>query len=223
MTAAIDTNLLSDLGLAQKPARQASSELDQDAFMKLLITQMENQDPLEPMENGEFISQLAQFEAVSSIDEMSKSLNSMAEAMQSSQALQASSLVGRWIEVPSDKTQLWDEIGMAGSVDVPAKASNVLVTISDSAGQVVKQINLGEQEQGTVNYSWDGFDDEGNQFDAGEYGVEVTATILNRTEELQANAIVPVDSVFMGKTGEPMTVNTSLLGKVKLSDVKQIM
>ena len=191
--------------------------------MKLVIAQMENQDPMKPMENGEFISQLAQFQSVTGIDELRKSVEEMATAMQSNQALQASSLVGRWIEVPSPRAELWDEIGMAGSVEVPAGASNVMVTISDKSGQIVKQINLGEPNQGSVTYNWDGLDQNGNPYSAGEYRVEATASVLNEIESLQTNAIVPVDSVFMGKTGEPMTVNTSLLGKVQLSDVKQIM
>jgi len=224
MTAAIDTNLLTELGLSkQEPVRQAKSELGEDAFLKLMIAQMQNQDPMKPMENGEFISQLAQFQSVSGIDDLRKSVEQMATAMQSNQALQASSLVGRWIETPSSKSQLWDEIGMAGSVDVPEGASNVIVTISDNGGQVVKQIALGDPGVGTKNYSWDGLGDDGTQFAAGEYSVEATATIGGAAESLETNAIVPVDSVYMGKTGEPMTVNTSLLGKVQLSEVKQIM
>ncbi len=224
MTNAIDTNLLSELGLSQKAnTRQANGDLGEDAFLKLMITQLENQDPLKPMENGEFLSQLAQFKSVTGLDELRATVEKMATALQSNQALQASSLVGRWVEVPSNKSQLWDEIGMAGSVDVPGNASQVTVNIKNSANLVVKQIQLGPQQAGTVNFNWDGLDGNGNAYPPGEYTVEATATIGNQSEAIGTNAIVPVDSVLMGKSGEAMTINTSLLGNVKLSDVKKIM
>ncbi len=224
MANAIDTNVLSNLGLTNKPAaRQANDDLGEDAFLKLVITQMQNQDPMKPMENGEFLSQLAQFQSVTGIDELKDSVEKMATALQSNQALQASSLVGRWIVAPSDNAELWDEIGMAGSVDVPGSASQVVVSIKSRSGELIKQIDLGAQQAGTVNFNWDGVGANGDQYSAGQYKVEATAKFGNEFEAIQTNAIVPVDSVLMGKVGEPMTVTTSLLGDVKLSDVKQIM
>ncbi len=224
MASAIDTNVLSNLGLTSQPtARQANDDLGEDAFLKLVITQMQNQDPMKPMENGEFLSQLAQFQSVTGIDELKDSVEKMATALQSNQALQASSLVGRWIVAPSDNAELWDEIGMAGSVDVPGSASQVVVSIKSRAGELIKQIDLGAQPAGTVNFNWDGVGTNGDQYSAGQYKVEATARIGNEFEAIETNAIVPVDSVLMGRVGEPMTVTTSLLGNVKLSDVKQIM
>lgn len=224
MSNTIDTNLLGELGLSRGlDNRQANSDMGEDAFLKLMITQLENQDPLKPMENGEFLSQLAQFRSVTGLDELKESVEKMATSLQSNQALQASSLVGRWVEVPSDKAQLWEDVGMAGSVDVPASATQVTVNIKNASGQIVKQLELGAKQSGTANFSWDGLDDNGEPFPAGEYAVEASAIIGNQSEAIATNAIVPVDSVLMGKTGEQMTINTSLLGKVKLSDVKQIM
>lgn len=224
MTSAIDTNLLSELGLAKpKSNRVAKDELGEDAFMKLMIAQMENQDPMKPMENGDFLSQLAQFKSVSGLDELKASVEKMATSLQSNQALQASSLVGRWVEVPSDKVQLWEDVGMAGSVEVPGNASQVTVTIKNSVGLIVNQQTLGPQRQGTANFNWDGTDANGNTYPPGEYSVSATATLGDQSESIETNAIVPVDSVLMGKTGEPMTINTSLLGNVKLSQVKKIM
>jgi len=224
MANAIDTNVLGNLGLIKQPdVRQANAEMNEDAFLKLMIAQLENQDPMKPMENGEFLSQLAQIESVSGLSDLNKSVEKMATALQSNQALQASSLVGRWVVVPSDNAELWNEIGMAGSVDVPANAGQVMVSIKSSAGELIKQVDLGEQQAGTVNFSWDGVGMNGEQYPPGQYKVEATARIGNEFEAIGTNAIVPVDSVLMGKVGEPMTVSTSLLGNVKLSDVKQIM
>ncbi len=224
MTSAIDTNLLNELGLTQqKQVKTANDELGQDAFLKLVVAQLENQDPLKPMENGEFLSQLAQFQSVTGIDELKNSVDKMATAMQSNQALQASSLVGRWVVVPSDKSFLWQDANLSGSVEIPNRADTVQVQIKDAAGSVVKQIDLGDQPVGTVNFQWDGLADDGTAYAAGEYSVAAFATIGGQVESLETNAIVPVDSVLMGKTGESMTVNTAGVGNVKLSDVKQIM
>ena len=224
MTSAIDTNVLNDLGLTQKPqVKTPNDELGQDAFLKLVVAQLQNQDPMKPMENGEFLSQLAQFQSVTGIDELKNSVDKMATAMQSNQALQASSLVGRWVEVTSDKGFLWEDAGMAGSVEIPNRADSVQVQIKNASGAVVKQLDLGDQSVGTTNFQWDGLADDGTAYAAGEYSISAFATIAGEVEALETNAIVPVDSVLMGKTGESMTVNAAGVGNVKLSDVKQIM
>ena len=224
MAAAIDTNVLSNLGLLQKPAtREANSDMGEDAFMKLIIAQMENQDPLKPMENTEFMSQLAQFKSVTGIDELKLSVEKMAGALQSNQALQASSLVGRWVEVPSANNFLWDEVGMAGNMELPVNSTNVQVLIKDSTGQTVKTLALGEQTAGSVAYQWDGVGEDGAVYSPGEYTVEAIASIDGDAESLKTNTFVPVESVLMGRAGEAMRINTAGLGEIKLSTVKQIM
>ena len=176
--------------------------------MKLILTQLQNQDPTKPMDNSQFLSQLAQFKSVSGIDELKKSVDSMAESFQSNQALQASSLVGRWVMVESNSGQLWDKIGMAGAVDVPSSASQVTVSVKDSSGQMIKQIDLGAQDKGVVNFNWDGIDDEGNAYKVGKYSIEASANIAGKNQAIITNTVVPVESVIMGKVGIGLTVNT---------------
>jgi len=224
MATAIDTNVLSNLGLLQQPqTRQVNSDLGEDAFLKLIIAQMENQDPLKPMENGQFLSQLAQFKSVTGIDGLQQSVDKMATALQSNQALQASSLVGRWVMVPSAQNFLWSEAGMAGTLELPDNANNVQVVIKDAGGQSVKTIGLGSQQAGMVNYQWDGVGDDGTVYTPGEYSIDAIASINGDVTSLETNSIVPVESVLMGKTGESMKVNTAGLGEIQLSAVKQIM
>lgn len=224
MTTSVDTTVFEQIGLKKTPKRAGpSNEMGQDAFLKLVIAQLQNQDPMKPMENGEFLSQLAQFKSVTGIDDLKKSVDAMAGAFQSNQALQASSLVGRWVMVPSDVGHLWKDAGMAGSVDVPASASQVLVTIKDGSGQVVSQLDLGRQERGTIDFHWDGRDDSGRLYAPGEYTIEALASIGGEYEAIPTNTIVPVDSVIMGKAGTDLTVNAAGIGRIKLSEVKQIM
>jgi flagellar basal-body rod modification protein FlgD len=224
MVTSVDNSVLESLGLSKKPKTTASNtEMGQDAFLKLVIAQLQNQDPMKPMENGEFLSQLAQFKSVTGIDDLRKSVDSMASSFQSNQALQASSLVGRWVMVASDTGHLWQDAGMGGAVEVPSSASQVLVSIKDSSGQVIKQIDLGRQEKGTVDFHWDGLDGNGQAYAPGDYDIEATANIGGEYEAIITNTVVPVDSVIMGKAGTDLTVNTVGLGRIKLSDVKQIM
>jgi len=224
MAAAIDTNVLGDLGLLQEPKKnQASAEMGEDAFLKLIIAQMENQDPLKPMENGQFMSQLAQFKSVTGIDNLTLSVEKMAAGLQSNQALQASALVGRWVEVPSENNFLWGDSGMAGTLELPSNGKNVQVVIKDATGQSVKTIGLGTQLGGSVNYQWDGVGDNGSVYPPGQYSVISTAQMGSEIEALQTSTIVPVESVLMGTAGEAMRINTAGLGEIQLSAVKKIM
>ncbi len=220
----IDIALLDNLGLNRRPVESAPrNELGEDAFMKLLIAQLQNQDPLDPMDNGEFMSQLAQFEAVSGVDSLNKSFESFASSFQSNQALQASSLVGRWVLVPSDRGTLWPDSGMSGAVELPSSASQVLVSVKNSAGQVVHQIDLGAQQGGMTRFSWDGLDSRGEPVAPGQYTLEALASFNGEFEAVSTFVASPVESVTLGKGGSGMTLNVYDVGSVRLSEVEEVM
>jgi len=224
MDTAVDTKVLDGLGLTKTPSvAKGNKDMGEDAFLKLMIAQLENQDPMKPMENGEFLSQLAQFRSVTGIDELKKSVDQMAGSFQSNQALQASSLVGRWVMVEGDAAQLWPDAGLAGAVEVTAPTDQVLVSIKDESGQVIHQLDLGRQSRGTVNFQWDGTGSDGTDYPPGEYSFEALANINGEYSAIATNTVVPVDSVILGGAGGGITVNAVGVGKIKLSDVKQIM
>ena len=137
-------------------------ELGKDQFLELLVAQMNNQDPLSPQENGEFIAQLAQFSTVEGIGNLNTSMESLLSGYQSSQALQASSLVGRTVIVPADQAVVDTEAGLEGQLALQKNSTNVFVNIYDDAGSLVKTINLGSQEAGMHDFTWDGTDASGN-------------------------------------------------------------
>ena len=118
ISAISSTSALDDLGIATKTQEEVKSgELGQKAFLELMITQMENQDPLNPQENSEFIAQLAQFSSVEALDSMNNKFDNLTENFVANQALQASSLVGSSVAVPTKIASL-DSSGMvAVSVD----------------------------------------------------------------------------------------------------------
>ena len=195
-------------------------ELGKNEFLELLVAQLNNQDPLAPQENGEFIAQLAQFSTVEGIEKMNTSIDAMASSFQSSQALQASSMVGRTVVFPSDKAMVDPASGFSGQLVLPQASPNVLVNVYDDAGSMVATVNLGTLETGIHDFAWDGLDVSGNPLPAGKYKFEAQASINGETTQLATLLPANVDSVSLGvgKGGE-MVLNLAGLGSIGLSDV----
>ena len=141
---------------ALKSEATKSNDLGKNEFLELLVAQLNNQDPMSPQENGEFIAQLAQFSQVEGIEKLNSSMGSLLSGYQSSQALQASSLVGRKVIVPSEKAVVDTSETFKASAVLPVSSSNVWVNVYDSSGTLVNRISLGEQSAGSVSFMWDG-------------------------------------------------------------------
>ncbi|VUD56478.1 Basal-body rod modification protein FlgD [Thalassocella blandensis] len=231
----IDTSnsVFADLGIAQKKETEPkSNELGQSAFLELMITQLKNQDPLSPQENTEFIAQLAQFSSVESLDKLNNNFDNFTSNFVANQALQASSLVGRSVSVPTDTTML--ELGgvVSASVDVPASTGKVQVNIYDESGSLVDQADLGEQPAGELVMRWDGVRMEVNGeltdwvsgheegLAAGTYRIEVMADIDGEPTALDTALSANVNSVTVGQNGN-LILNLAGIGAVSLADIKQ--
>ena len=198
-------------------------ELGKDQFLELLVAQMNNQDPLSPQENGEFIAQLAQFSTVEGIGNLNTSMESLLSGYQSSQALQASSLVGRTVIVPADQAVVDTEAGLEGQLALQKNSTNVFVNIYDQAGSLVKTINLGSQEAGMHDFTWDGTDASGNLAEPGIYTVEAMASIDGKNTQMATLLPANVDSVSLGAGGSgEMLLNVAGLGSISLSNVYAI-
>ncbi|MEQ9728044.1 flagellar hook assembly protein FlgD [Pseudomonas sp. WHRI 8822A] len=197
-----------------------NKELGKDQFLNLLVAQLNNQNPLEPQGNGEFIAQLAQFSTVEGVEKLNSSMETILSGYQSSQALQASSLVGRKVIVPVDKAVVDTSESFKASAVLPTSSSNVYVNVYDSAGTVVNRINLGEQQAGNVSFIWDGKDSSGNVMKPGTYKFEAQATYGNETKALYTLLPANVDSVTLG--GNELMLNLAGIGNVPLSQVQVI-
>lgn len=226
-------NILSDFSIAKKTEEDPKqNELGQRAFLELMITQLENQDPLSPQENTEFIAQLAQFSSVESLDRLNTNFDNFTNNFVANQALQASTLVGRSVTVPSDRTQLIAGDVVTASVDVPASSSDVLVNIYTDTGSLVDQISLGIQPPGELVLRWDGKNAELNgelldwnssQEDglpSGTYRFEVTSRMDGEAVELDTSLSANVNSVTLASNGS-LVLNLAGIGAVALADVKQ--
>jgi flagellar basal-body rod modification protein FlgD len=198
----------------------ANKELGKNEFLNLLVAQLNNQNPLEPQGNGEFIAQLAQFSQVEGIEKLNTSMGSLLSGYQSSQALQASSLVGRKVIVPTEKAVVDTSESFKASMVLPVSSSNVYVNVYDKTGAVVNRINMGEQAAGNVSFIWDGKDASGNLLPPGTYKFEAQATYEGETKGLYTMLPANVDSVVLG--GSELMLNLAGLGSVPLSQVQVI-
>lgn len=203
-----------------KSGTGANKDLGKNEFLNLLVAQLNNQNPLEPQGNGEFIAQLAQFSQVEGIEKLNNSMGSLLSGYQSSQALQASSLVGRKVIVPGEKAVVDTSESFKASLVLPASSSNVYVNVYDNAGTTVSRINLGEQEAGNVSFIWDGKDASGNLMPPGTYKFEAQASYGNETKGLYTMLPANVDSVVLG--GNELMLNLAGLGIVPISQVQVI-
>src|SRR5690606_24563397 len=164
-------------------------------------------------------AQLAQFSTVEGIEKMNSSIDAMASSFQSSQALQASSMVGRTVVFPSDRAMVDPAEGFTGQFVLPQPSQMVLVNVYDEAGSMVATINLGAQETGIRDFAWDGQDASGNPLPAGKYRFEAQASINGETTQLATLLPANVDSVSLGAGhGGEMVLNLAGLGSIGLSD-----
>lgn len=214
------SDVLSKFKLDQQQTK-SGNELGKNEFMELMIAQLKNQNPLEPQDNGEFISQLAQFSSLEEMQGLSGSVDDVANQFRSTQALQASAMVGRTVLAPSSVGILGAEGEISGNVNVPASTSGLRVSIENQNGERVRQIDMGSQQAGVTGFSWDGKDGNGNSLPPGPYKVVAEASYPDGPEQLGTMMSANVDSVSLGKGGN-ITLNLAGMGSIALSEVEQI-
>jgi flagellar basal-body rod modification protein FlgD len=222
-TSAIDT--FNSLGLTTtNTTTQQKQNLGQDEFLKLLTTQLTHQDPTKPMDNGAFLGQMAQFSTVSGIQDLQASFKDFAASISSDQALQAASLVGRYVSAPSQQALLSAGGSVMGDFELPSSSPSVTMKIvNPQTGETMRDINLGAQASGTTSFVWDGMDNNGQFVDPGVYNVQALANIDGTSTALATNIYSQVQSVSMGNASTGLQVNLAGLGPVKFNDLKQIL
>lgn len=207
------------LGLTP-PAPRAKDQLGQEAFLHLMVKQLENQDPFKPMENGEFLGQLAQFGTVQGLAGLQTSFDSLSSSLVSNQALQASTLVGRSALARTSALGIAAGQTVHGAVDLPASSAAAAVSIRDATGQTVRTLPLGAQPSGLAGFTWDGLDDGGRPVAAGRYSF--TGSYLAGTETVAADTLLraPIDSVLLDAEG--FSVELRGIGELPFTAVREI-
>ncbi len=222
---ATQDELFKSLGLARPRDKTGGgsdpSELGMGTFLKLMVTQLNNQDPFKPMDNSTFLGQIAQFGSVTGLDKLNNKISDLSASLTSGQALQAGSLVGREVLVPVDTGVLQAGGTLRGQVDLPESSSRVDLRVYDPAGQLVRELPLGAASAGPLRFSWDGLDDKGNYLPPGRYRIEVAAQQGDQSVLLQPQLFATVESVSLSGA-DGLTLNLAGLGPVSFNSVKQI-
>ena len=210
--------LLDSVNGTKNTAKSAAAAA-KDRFMTLLVTQMKNQDPLNPMDNAQVTSQMAQLSTVSGIDKLNATLETMMSNAQTSQSLQASNLIGHEALVAGNQIHFTGTTGYFG-VDLPASTDNLNVTISDANGTPLRQLSLGKQNAGTIPLSWDGYSDTGTLAANGDYKFSVTATTGGNPATVDTLSLEKINSIT--SSGNSVKLNLSNSSSVTTADLKQI-
>jgi flagellar basal-body rod modification protein FlgD len=203
---------------------------DTDKFMTLLVAQLQNQDPLNPMDNSQMTSQLAQLQTVTGINNLNTTLSSLSASYQSTQSMQATSLIGHGVLVGGNDVTLASSKGILG-VSLGSDADSVKIDISDANGNVVDSIDMGAQKAGSLPLVWNGVPDA-TKLDAsgnpvtladGKYTFTVSAT--KSGQALKDASGLAYDSVGSVSTSGTDGVKLYLASKgaTTLSDIKQVL
>jgi flagellar basal-body rod modification protein FlgD len=208
---------------AASAANVSGTTLGGTNFLTLMLAQLKNQDPTSPVDSSTFLTQLAQLSEVQGITSLNTSFSALSSSFSAGQALQASSLLGHHALVSSPTAQLAAGGTVSGSVNVPQTTSSVVLSITDSGGNVVRTLGLGAQSAGAASFSWDGKAANGTQAPAGTYtlSVEYAGQIKGSTAATTA-VTGTVESVSMGAGSTGLTLNVAGVGSVPFSSLQQI-
>ena len=196
-----DASSVSSLfGAGAPQAAKSSTEDTQNRFLSLLVAQMKNQDPLNPLDNAQVTSQMAQLSTVQGIENMNSSLAALAASLGTNQMAQAASLIGRGVLVPGNTispAELQDVMGF----DLSRPADSVSVSIHDAAGNLVRKLDLGPKQEGVNVLAWDGLTNSGAAAPAGEYSFKVDAVQGGQSVSTIALNLGLVNSVSQNSQG----------------------
>ncbi|PTQ78306.1 flagellar basal-body rod modification protein FlgD [Nitrosomonas oligotropha] len=207
-------------GAATGIKSKKDTENPQDRFLKLLVTQMKNQDPLKPLDNAEVTSQLAQISTVSGIDKLNSTLQQLVTSAEDNRSVEALGLIGHQAFVPGTSINLSGDGAIAG-MELAQPVDQLKVTILDSAGIAIRTMELGAQPTGLSTIAWDGKTDSGTQAVDGDYTFAVSAKQGGNDIKVDTLSFGKVNSVMPGEGGAHLDMGDKL-GLVGLSDIKQV-
>jgi flagellar basal-body rod modification protein FlgD len=196
-------------------------EMGQTAFLTLFTTQLKNQNPLDPMDNTAFVSQLAQFSQLEATTKMSGSMESLVKSLSTSQIAGASALIGKTVGV-SDGKAVYDGAAVNGFVDLPNDVDSLTLKVYNSAGQLVRTGEVGAQKKGEFAFSWDGKDDKGNPQTNGSYRIEAGANRFGKATKPAITTMAYVRSVNTDQVTGDMKLEFNDGSQLSVTEIKRI-
>jgi flagellar basal-body rod modification protein FlgD len=212
---------LSSLPPSGQTAVAKKKELGKDEFLRLLMAQLQNQNPLSPSDPSQFVAQLAQFSSVEQMSNVSGRLDQLLVAQGSAGRLSAAALVGREIAFDADAVPVTS--GQATRVEavLPAAADQVTALVTDASGRVVRTLDLGARDAGALAVEWDGRDEDGQPAPSGSYAIRLSATRDGETVALAARARAVARGVSFAGDEPALLVGGGV--RVPLSKVQEVL
>tara|TARA_Y100000588_G_C13888333_1_gene767562 strand:+ start:123 stop:791 length:669 start_codon:yes stop_codon:yes gene_type:complete len=198
------------------------NNLDQDSFMKLLLAQLKMQNPENPFDSTTMMQQVSQLTNMASTQSLEKSIRELSTNMGASQVLQASEIIGKNVQVVSDRSPLTEKDGLHGSVILPEGVENVQVEIKDAQGQLVKTLPLSSFSDGVMDFHWDGLDEKGQKRAPDFYKISASGTLNGQHVALSTAGTYQVQSVALDRQGKGVIVNVDGLGGINMDEIIKI-
>ncbi|WP_420997254.1 flagellar hook assembly protein FlgD [Cupriavidus sp. 30B13] len=218
-TSSVDT---SSQGINNALQGSSASAADlQNNFLTMLVTQMNNQDPLNPMDNSQLTSQLAQISQVSGMQTMNNTLQALLSQVAASRAMDSASLIGHTVMVPGNTTTVAGGVPTQIGVDLPSTADAVTVNVLDKDGNIVRTIDMKGQVAGVHDITWDGKNDAGVPVADGDYTFKVAATADGKDVSPVALVYGKVNSISGDSTGVLVDIGNGRTASV--DDVRRIL
>jgi flagellar basal-body rod modification protein FlgD len=201
-----------------EPPQQSLGQAD---FLELMVAQLQNQDPSEPMDNNQFLSQMAQFSMVNGIDSLNTGFSNMSSSILGDQGLQAAGLLDRQALVETSLASFDGKKPITGTIEAPPNSSDIKVTVKDNSGSVVRVFAAQIGPSGQPTIEWDGRDQQGKSMAAGNYNMTATANVAGNQQGLPLAVSNTITSVSIDSTSRQIKLNLSNGNTVALSDVKE--
>ncbi|MFP4647728.1 MAG: flagellar hook assembly protein FlgD [Halorhodospira sp.] len=199
-----------------------SQNIGHEDFLELMMTQLENQDPMDPQDSDQMMGQIAQFTTASGVEQLQSDFEKFFEHMRSDQSLRAAQLVGREVVTESRQARLPEEGEMEALLALERSAPNLTVEIENEAGEQVHREQLGEMEAGEHTFTWDGTTEDGQRLPQGQYQLNAYVEDGDKQESVPTLVGAPVTSVSVGRDGQPPELSVAGLGEMSLSEVQRI-
>ncbi|WP_437888063.1 flagellar hook assembly protein FlgD [Phytobacter sp. V91] len=227
MSIAVNVNDTTNSGVSSTSSSSSSSSLTtssasdlQSSFLTLLVAQLKNQDPTNPLENNELTSQLAQISTLNGIEKLNTTLGSISGQIDNNESVQASTLIGHGVMIPGTTVLAGNSTTTPFGVELEQAADKVTATITNKDGSVVQTIELGSLKAGVHTFSWDGKLSDGTTATDGSYKVSIAAS--SGTTQLVAQPLQYALVQAVTRTSDGSTLDLGTYGNTTLDEVRQI-